>query len=233
MDSPAKRNWHVSSGNAFVAIKRFIKKELPYVAIAGRAAINRAKSTRSRFVIRRLLKERKKLLLEIGAGDKKGAGGWITLDMTEHCDIFWDLRNGLPFPDDSISKIYSSHFLEHLSFRESQQLLGECRRTLIPGGVFSICVPDAKLYLEAYFNLGSLDRNKAFGWKPAYNKTTQIDFVNYIAYMDGEHKYMFDKENLLFILELQGFRNARLRKFDQSIDLPERDFESIYAEAEK
>jgi hypothetical protein len=44
---------------------------------------------------------------------------------------------------------------------------------------------------------------------------------------------MFDEENLLFILESQGFKNVRLRQFDPAIDLKEREFESIYAEAEK
>jgi hypothetical protein len=51
--------------------------------------------------------------------------------------------------------------------------------------------------------------------------------------MDGEHKYMFDEENLVFILRSKGLKNVRLRQFDSSIDLQVRDFESIYAIAEK
>jgi hypothetical protein len=51
--------------------------------------------------------------------------------------------------------------------------------------------------------------------------------------MDGEHKYMFDEESLLFILGSKGFKNVRLREFDPALDLRERDFESIYAEADK
>lgn len=78
-----------------------------------------------------------------------------------------------------------------------------------------------------------LDPTQYFGYEPAYNHTTRIDYVNYTAYMDGEHKYLFDEENLLYILDLAGFKNAHLRQFDPSIYLKERDFESIYAEAEK
>jgi hypothetical protein len=44
---------------------------------------------------------------------------------------------------------------------------------------------------------------------------------------------MFDEENLLYVLKSKAFRNAHLRSFDPSLDLKERDFESIYAEAEK
>jgi len=172
-------------------------------------------------------------LVEVGAGDRKGQDGWITIDITNNCDIFWDLRKGLPFPNETVSKIYSSHFFEHLTFAETQNFLIECKRALAPGGRFLICVPNARIYLEAYVKGDRLDPNVFFGHKPAYNHTTRIDYVNYTAYMNAEHKYMFDEENLLFILESKGFRNVRLRQFDPAIDLKDREFESIYAEAEK
>jgi len=186
----------------------------------------------SKIKIKKHLRKKEKIFLEVGAGNKKGSNGWLTIDVTKNCDIFWDLRKGLPFPDESINKIYSSHFFEHLSYKEGQGFLDECLRVLQLGGQFSICVPNAKIYIEAY--LGSeLDTNKYFGWKPAYNNTTKIDYVNYTAYMDGQHKYMFDEENLIHILKSKGMKNVHLRDFDPSIDLKERDFESIYAEAEK
>jgi predicted SAM-dependent methyltransferase len=180
-----------------------------------------------------MLRKGNDILLEVGAGDKKGINGWITIDVTRKCDIFWDLRRGIPFPDKSVAKIYSSHFLEHLSFREGQAFLDECLRVLINGGSFSICVPNARIYIEAYFMNYKSENDHFFGYKPAYNNTTKIDSVNYMAYMDGHHKYMFDKENLIYILENKGFRKARLREFDKDLDLKDRDFQSIYAQAEK
>jgi len=54
-----------------------------------------------------------------------------------------------------------------------------------------------------------------------------------MAYMDGHHRYMFDEENILIILRKAGFRNVRLRAFDAAIDIKQRDFQSIYAYAEK
>ena len=51
--------------------------------------------------------------------------------------------------------------------------------------------------------------------------------------MDGYHKYMFDEENLLAILTNIGFKNARLRDFDPSLDMEKRKHESIYAIAKK
>jgi hypothetical protein len=51
--------------------------------------------------------------------------------------------------------------------------------------------------------------------------------------MDGHHNYMFDEENLLFILKSAGFRNVHVRQFNPDLDIKQRDYESIYAEAEK
>jgi predicted SAM-dependent methyltransferase len=118
--------------------------------------------------------------------------------MTKNCDIYWDLRRGIPFPNDSIKRIYSSHFFEHLSFKETQQFLDECKRTLVPNGKFSICVPNAKIYIDAYAKGNPLDAATFFGYKAAYNHTTRIDYVNFTAYMGGWHKYMFDEENFIF-----------------------------------
>ncbi len=214
-------------------LKKLTEKRLPFAVPMLRTVATFVKHRSSKKEISRLLTERSELFVELGSGDKKGQGGWITIDMTKNCDIFWDLRKGLPFPDESLQGIYSSHFFEHLTYKETQQFLVECKRALAPGGEFSICVPNAQIYLEAYVRNTTLELDEYFGYSPAYNHTTRIDYVNYMAYMDGEHKYMFDKENILYILKSNGFKNVRLRPFDPNLDLKERDYESIYAAAEK
>jgi predicted SAM-dependent methyltransferase len=169
------------------------------------------------------------LMIEVGAGDRQGRNGWLTLDTMDGCDIYWDLREGLPFPDASVSRIYSSHFLEHLNFGEGQFFLAECQRVLMEGGEFSICVPNARIYLEAYIRRQAPEGKDFFGHFPAYNHSTHIDYVNYIAYMDGHHKYMFDEDNLLHRLNTCGLTEVSLRDFDPELDLEWRHFESIYA----
>jgi hypothetical protein len=105
-------------------------------------------------------------------------------------------------------------------------------RALAPGGTFSVCVPNARIYLEAYVR-GEQLPEPFLGYRPAYFCNGRIDYANYTAYMDGHHKYMFDEENLLAILARSGFRDARLRDFDPALDMKERHFESIYALAER
>lgn len=178
-----------------------------------------------------IIAQREPIKLDIG-GAEPGKDGWLSLDITDTCDLYWDLRKGIPFPDDSVAAIYSSHLFEHLTFQQGQDLLRESLRVLRPGGTFSICVPNARLYIESYLGMRALPEH-FFGWAPAFNGTTSIDAVNYTAYMDGEHKYMFDRENLLHILGRAGFVDVREREMDPHLDRPERDYESIYAIATK
>lgn len=210
-------------------VKKLIKDNFPFVV----SIVKAAKDQSSKQKIRRILKEKNEISVELGAGEKRGHGEWVTIDISNGSDIYWDLSKGIPFPTESVRMIYSSHFLEHLSFPQIQKLLDECKRVLVPGGKFSICVPSARIYLEAYVNGVTLDP-EYFSYTPAYNHTTSIDYANFIAYQGGEHKYMFDEENLLYMLRQKGFKNVRLRPFDPNLDLQSREYGSrFYAEAEK
>jgi predicted SAM-dependent methyltransferase len=179
--------------------------------------------------IRYLIKDKKIIWLNIGSGDNIGEKGWTTIDITKNCDICSDIRYGIPFPDESVGKIYSSHFLEHLSIKEINNFLNECRRVLVAEGSLSICVPNARYYIEAYYKTNAEFKNG----KIIDKRQAKLDYINQIAYMGGSHKYMFDEENILYLLRSNGFRKVHLRNFNPEIDLEIRDFESIYAEANK
>ena len=216
-----------------MSLKRLIKSYCPSPVIRlGKGVRHFARLAQSRRLIRRLQNSSLPIKLELGSGRKKGLNGWTTLDLAPGCDLYCDLARGIPFPDNSVVYIYSSHFFEHLTFKQTQVLLDECMRVMSPGGRFSICVPNAKLFLTAYVNNETLDK-QFLAWAPAHNNTTRMDYVNYIAYMDGAHEYMFDGENLVHILKAKGFRNVRIRDFDEEIDLEGRRHESIYAEGIK
>ena len=190
----------------------------------------RMRPTRGR--VRQVLASGKPIRLELGGGYVSGRAGYINVDVTREADLFWDLRHGIPFPDASVAEVYSSHLLEHLTYAQGQVLLRECRRVLVPGGLLSVAVPNARLFLEAYLGLVPLP-DDLLGWAPAVNGTTAIDAINYVAYMDGEHRYMFDQENLLHVITSAGFVDVQARDFDAERDLRERDSESIYACARK
>ena len=168
--------------------------------------------------------------LELGSGVKKGKNGFTTVDING-ANISWDLKNGIPLKDNSVDLIYSSHLLEHIPFKELILFLKDCKRVLKKNGVFSVCVPNAGNHLNAYFKGGTFEIKY---YSPALIETgSKIDQINYIAYMDGHHKYLFDEENLINTLLTAGFKFAQLRNFDSNLDSKGRDYESIYALAKK
>lgn len=209
-------------------LREFVRTKIPFST----GIYEQVEHKRRRWASERQIAEIKAsgqpIKLDIGGGYRSGVNGWITVDTSYECDLYWDLREGIPFEDGTVDAVYSSHLFEHLTYSEGQGLLRECLRALKPGGMFSIAVPNARMYIEGYLGLRKIPP-EYFGWKRAYHGTTAIDAVNYVAYMDGEHKYMFDQENLVHVLQQAGFTDVHERDFDPETDMQERDFESVYA----
>ena len=66
-----------------------------------------------------------------------------------------DVRKGLPFKDNSVSFIYSSHFFEHLTYFEGRDLIRECYRVAAPNAIIRIVVPDVELLVRKYVDKDS------------------------------------------------------------------------------
>ena len=209
-------------------VKEFIKKSPVLLSIAriARSLIYQigAKKRWQRLGKNQIVK------IELGSGPKKGKDGWTTVDQYG-ADINWDLRHGIPLPNRSVDKIYSSHLLEHIPYQQLIPFLRECRRVMKTEAEFLVCVPNFRFYVDAYKE-GKLFRSRDTWWQPGIVDTgSSIDQINYLAYMLDEHKYMFDEENLVKTLIKAGFSKVELREFNGELDLIERDFESIYAKA--
>ena len=211
-------------------IKKIIKK-VPILLFFARKLVYIYRHFGSKKKWKRL-EQSKIVKLELGSGTKKGTNGWTTVDMGQ-ADISWDLRRGIPLPNDSVDRIYSSHLLEHIPYDQLLLFLRECRRVMKKSAEFSVCVPNLKLYVDAYKD-GKLFRSRDTWWQPGLVDTgSSIDQLNYFVYMKDEHKYMFDEENLINTLTKCGFSNVKLREFDEELDILKRDKESIYAKASK
>ena len=141
------------------------------------------------------------LKLNLGC-DANVKAGWVNIDLFKAtADIRLDLREPLPFPDNSAAFIYSEHVFEHLAYpcipdamgwtvetprapSEAMQLLRESRRVLMPGGVFSVGVPDAQRAVAQYAGR-EFER-----WGPAW-VDTPMHFLNYVFRQGREHKYAY------------------------------------------
>jgi predicted SAM-dependent methyltransferase len=182
---------------------------------------------------RESLNKENAIKLELGSGAKRGRNGWITVDFDSGCDIRWNLLEPLPIPENSVDRVYCSHVLEHFFYPDLIKLIKEVQRILKNGGSFSVCVPNAELYVKAYLSPIGLNEFESKFYKPAFFYHTPIDYLNYMAYMDGGHRHMFDLKNLLEILRYCGFSKVSSRPFDHELDLQGRDHESIYVLAIK
>jgi len=129
-----------------------------------------------------------KINLDIGCGEKKQPG-YIGVDVRD-CgqEIVWDVRDGIPLPDNSVDSVISIHFIEHLTNDEALKLFDDVRRVLKPGGTMFNVVPhvdDPAAYYfdhETFWNesrITALERVEGFKFKVTKNHKTsrmiQID----------------------------------------------------------
>ncbi len=166
--------------------------------------------------------------IELGSGSKRGKNGWITIDLYG-ADINMDLRRRLPLPNFSVDKFFASHFLEHLNIIELKKILAACFQQLKTGGMFYIAVPDASIFISAYNEKINVMNTLATIHEKSYTNTnSRIDQINYIAYMSGEHKHMFDSESLVNLFLSIGFQECKPRNFIEELDTEEHRKYSLY-----
>jgi len=174
------------------------------------------------------------LCLNVGCGPNT-LEGWVNIDVSrgDGIDVVWDLRRGLPFPDESCTAIFGEHVIEHMPKEAAAALARECLRVLQPGGVLRLSTPDAGLYLRSYAGDGEFLRHPAFGAAPE----TRMDRVNHMMREGGQHLWVYDAESLVALLRAAGFTSVAERKFGESahprmrgLDAEGRAFESLYVE---
>jgi predicted SAM-dependent methyltransferase len=160
--------------------------------------------------------------------------GWVNIDLNRPADLTLDVRERLPFQDDSFSIIYSEHFFEHFSYpRDITHLVSECHRVLEPGGMLSFAVPDGEMVLRHYVTQDVAGYTEAhLRWNPAWCKT-RMDHVNYCLRQDGEHRWYYDEETMRRLLETVGFVGIERREFDPAIDQELRRVGSMYMKCNK
>lgn len=88
--------------------------------------------------------------LNFGSGTSR-IQDFISVDLyAPEADLGLDLTRKLPWPDNSVDNIYSSHLVEHLSRSEWEQARKEWARVLKPGGTIEIRCPNIVLVCERF-----------------------------------------------------------------------------------
>lgn len=133
------------------------------------------------------------LSLHIGAGNVN-LQGWVNIDASHRSHIHLAKVNfGLEnFGDQSVSRAYMCHVLEHLSDVEISELFVGLNRILAPGGTLLISVPDFSNLMAIYEASGDtsrIARTILGGQDNPYNF----------------HKQIFDYTSLRALLESVGY----------------------------
>jgi predicted SAM-dependent methyltransferase len=131
--------------------------------------------------------------------------GFLNIDANPQrkVDLWLDVRNGLPFPDGTVTSIYSTHMLEHLYHDELGRLFAECWRVLQPGGGVRFIVPNLETAITAYLQR----ENEWFDDYPRRLQSLGGRFANFI-FCDGQHRTTFDYGHLRELLEQARFERT-------------------------
>jgi predicted SAM-dependent methyltransferase len=195
------------------------------------------------------------LKLNIGCGTS-GIPGWCNIDNSPTIPLSripfgqrvfrtpaWprDVRRvnvvrGLPFANNSVRYIYSSHLLQSLTYDQSLELLKEGLRVLQSGGVLRIVVPDLERVVKEYLDdprpLASHHLLKRLSIKTSTTRAL-------LGRAQG-YEQMFDSRSLSHLFleagftnpEVCGFKRSRIPDID-AVELEQRKGESLYVEALK
>jgi len=124
--------------------------------------------------------------------------------------IHHNLLYGIPFENNSIPNIYTSHFLEHLTQEQGNKILKECFRVMKKKGILRICIPSIEDEIKKInkaikeYKKGNLGPIQKFITTPIRD----ISPKNFSL-----HRKLYGLEELKKILENIGFKNVQKREY--------------------
>jgi predicted SAM-dependent methyltransferase len=142
---------------------------------------------------------------------------WINIDLDSSiADIKHDLRNQLPYEENSIDFIYNEHFIEHLTAQEGLHLLCECYRVLKPNGVLRVATFDLDDLIK-YLQPGSTDWRTYVDPLNTFSAVqTRAEYFNLTFYSWG-HKYLYNTEEMIRRFKDSGFTKLQECTIYQSL----------------
>lgn len=170
-----------------------------------------------------------KLKVNVGCYTHMFHDGWCNIDIVPLHDFakdnaykFYhkDVREGLPFADETVDLLYTSHFFEHLNFEEGRKFLKECHRVLKKDGVMRFIIPDAELLIEKYRNKELSELDELSPYQPSRSDSQKL-----WAFLCGGHQAMYDfaamqqlGRELGFRVERKGFREGHEQLIKETLD---------------
>lgn len=164
--------------------------------------------------------------------------GWDNIDILEGKNIIHhDLREPLPYKDESVDGIFHEHFIEHLTKVEAERFLKDCYRVLKPGAAMRLGWPDMKKLINAYLLHNKKYQDYVQPHLDDHRFGKDWDEMFSDCLFSWEHVYAYTAKHLTKVLEAAGFKNVTVMrpgksKYDLALDF-RRDPATTYLEATK
>lgn len=194
--------------------------------------------------------------MKINIGGQKGKSNgdfrdWKIVDVLPGADHVVDISTQkLPFENDSVDAIYTSHTLEHVFSDLLPFVLSEFYRVMKPNSNLRIVVPDITKAINAYINKDKKYlTNSRNPTKPDHYPPTLLGYlygwfhshkiVDGKRQLIGGHFNAFDQDHMNYYLGKAKFRNIQYMSFGKyspifdGCDFPRYKNCSIYVEAMK
>jgi len=136
--------------------------------------------------------------LHLGCGPRYFPG-WKHFDASDYPHLAGHSIANLPYANNSVDIIYSSHTIEYFDREEVKDLLLEWKRVLRSGGILRLAVPNFKIMAELYCS-GRYTLESFVG--PLYGRMKSDGKIIY-------HKTVYDFNSLKNLLIENGFKNIK------------------------
>ena len=182
-----------------------------------------------------------------GAKHKRTINGlWKIMDINPKADYVYNINSKKPIPlkDNSVDNYYVSMTMEHIFPSLQLFVLSELKRTLKPGGLIRIIVPDSEIGIKWYLKEPKKLKQKGLPSKTwflswdEYRKIIGVIFTEDRKKTSG-HKNMFYMETMKWLLSKAGFKNIKRLEYNKCSPIFNgKDYEryrdySIYVEVTK
>ncbi len=155
----------------------------------------------------------------------------------------YNLLKPWPVPENSVSFIAASHFIEHFDLNQGLDFTRRCFSVLRKGGVLRLSCPDLETYARKYAegDRSFFEHPQIREWCCFKQAVTPGEIFIAKAYdSGGAHKWFYDFDSLRHIFESAGFVNVRrVQRLEgrtpdlERLEPPGRELETVYVEGEK
>ena len=168
--------------------------------------------------------------LVIGCG-RNAVKGWLNTDLHPQKAApekvrYLNAAKTFPFSEQTFDYVYSEHIFEHLTFKDSCNMLKESYRVLKPGGVMRMALPHADFLFDMYSNPEKLGNKAYVDYSTAHyckhittvlnsEKNHHVYVVNDF-YRNWNHQMMHNFNSLTELVGEFGFGDIQQREVGQS-----------------